>query len=53
MKNMRLPEASLEAKKLAFKLTAGYGVRNAALVSKLLAKTLKIQHENQKKSDKV
>lgn len=52
MKNMTLPAASLQADKLMFKLTASYGVRNAALVSKLLARILREQLADQKNMNK-
>lgn len=52
MKNMTLPAASEQAKSLVFKLTASYGVRNAALVSKLLARILRKQLADQKNMKK-
>ena len=48
MKNLSLVDAEAEAKKLSYKLTCCVGLRNAALISKLLAKRLKKELANQK-----
>lgn len=50
MKNLPLVQAEEKAKALAYKLICCEGVRNAALVAKLLAKRLKKELENQKTS---
>lgn len=52
MKNISLLVASEQAKRLAFRLTANFGVRNAALVSKLLARILREQLADQKNMEK-
>lgn len=48
MKNLSLVQAEELAKKMSYRLTCCEGVRNAALIAKLMAKRLKKQLENQK-----
>jgi hypothetical protein len=48
MKNLSLAEAGEKAKSLAYKMTCCEGLRNSALIAKLLAKRLKKELENQK-----
>jgi len=48
VKNLSLAQAEKQAKALAYKLTCGEGLRNAALIAKLAARRLKKDLEKRK-----
>ncbi len=52
MRQMSLAEANEKAKLLAYTLTCTSGLRNGALIAKLVYKILKREHENQKQKEK-